>query len=60
MNFADYILLAFFAALLFFAVRYLRRVKKSGGCAGSGSCGASCASCSSRCHAKNNSSGNGA
>lgn len=47
MNLSDYLILLAIAALLFFAVRYLRRVKKQGGCAGC-SGGSGCSGCATK------------
>jgi len=50
MNLFDYLIILAVALLLFFAVRYLRRVKKQGGCAGCSGCSgrSGCASCPSK------------
>lgn len=50
MNAADLILLVLLAAAVFFALRHIRRMRKSGcACGNAGGCTGDCASCRSAC-----------
>ena len=50
MNAADLILLVLLAAAVFFALRHIRKIRKSGcSCGNAGGCTGDCASCRAGC-----------
>lgn len=52
MNIWDLVLIAALAGAVLLAVRRVRRLRKSGGCACGGSCCGDCAACSQDCGAR--------